>query len=97
MKYLILILLFSCSTPVITTLYSSDSNGQYKCEPISLLMKFDFENADEDMSKYGYSDCKIIEKSVDTISRECKSPTHYKLITTTNMAKCHKFMKEIYP
>ena len=42
----------------------------------------------------GYSNCEYVSITADAIKTICKKPSVFKKITTTNMAKCHMFLKE---
>jgi hypothetical protein len=82
-------------------LYNANNAGTDKC--VGRLLSKDYLIFDQKMTKEsadfftkttGYSDCKTVSQSKDHQETTCSKPYLYKSISTSNMAKCHKFMKE---
>ena len=68
-----------------------------KCQ-VSAIISTDFSTTKKDdvekFEKYsGYSECEYYSIKSDTVKLKCRKPASYEMITTTNMAKCHQFLK----
>lgn len=91
------ILISSCaSTPERSVVYEA-STIERECKRV-IGVGIDFSNVKkEDVKKWeqfsGYSKCEYVSITADTIETICKEPSSFKKITTTNMAKCHVFLK----
>lgn len=102
MKYLIAIILAtSCASLEYGMLYTANNAGTYKCtgaavpkNAITFNNNVTKESEDAFTKATGYSDCTTVSQSEDHQEFLCKKPYLYKHINTSNMAKCHKFLKD---